>query len=1177
MAVVNDSIKVVSWNINNFNSRLLGNKLETNEVKSFLNQYDIVCLVETHAKKGDELTLPGFKKPFRIDRPITNKKAYGGIAVFVKEKLWKSSNICPIKTKNENALWVKISGKSKGCNDIYLGTVYLSPENKKNKDKLKDCISILREDIELFSKRGSIFLFGDFNARTNIANDFMLGPDLLYDDEDEDVIQYSDLNLDVPYQQLDRVDTEKLPENRSRNSQDQAPTSKRGKELISLCKDFELSILNGRKLGDIFGKITCFRSNGCSVVDYAICSSDLLDIIPSFSVGLHRPWLSDHCPIQSVLPISGTRATISDKKFKFSKLPPKFYWDDNSKERFEDVLRTDEVTTQLNTVKASLTKTGKYTYPVTQLKIILVNVAKKANVQQKTMISHSAKNSENKIWYDKECQVMKTSLAEAASALQKDPSNQQKRINVNNKRKEYKKIIRNKKLSHENKCLQGLAQAYPDKKKFWKLLGKIRENGNKDCLSAISPCKIISHFQDLFKSKRPVEEVIKSNETGCLDYAMSEAEIEVVLSKAKKNVAGGLDSIDHFMIYALNKNQPNFLPALFTSIINSGEFPTEWSTAILVPIHKKGSKLEIANYRGISLLSTLGKLFVSILNNRIVKWAEENKVLSQGQIGFLKGNRTSDALIIVHNIISKYCVKQGKKVYSCLVDFEKAFDNVPRDLMLKKLDKIGINGNMLNIINSMYRNDKACIRVNQKISPAIPVSKGVRQGCVLSPTLFNIFLSDFEVKLDNEMAHPVENHNNNKLPCIIWADDVLLISETKDGLQYQISSLVNFCNENKMSINVNKTKCICFNKSGRLIRNFFTANGVIIEDVKDVRYLGFVICSNGNVQKGLLDLRDRARKAYYKLKQAMGIGFYNNVSLTMKLFDILIKPILLYASDFWGMNKLNTLEKNPCENLNIVMCKQILGLSSNVSNIASLLELGRCPISLDAKKNALNNWLRLTGVKTGNFLVINSVQNSISEELKWAEDVKKCLQDNGLKLVWDFPSMFKQKSATVERFHKYLGQKFYDQASIYMKSSLKYKLFWELKKNHSGQPSSYLLTIKNLKHRKALTKLRMANTNLEIQTGRFKNIEYKNRTCKICMNEVETEEHFLLKCKAFDNLRETMLQQITCCEKEFSKIKKEERCIYLLKSPDSICHILSKFIWEATERRSQILKTLASN
>ena len=802
----------------------------------------------------------------------------------------------------------------------------------------------------------------------------------------------------------------------------------------------------------------------------------------------------------------------------------------------------------------------------------MVEAAKTADIKQKVNYPPENKKIDNKIWYDKECQQMKLALLDASKALQNDPNNSEKRLKVNNKRREYKRTLRTKKISHENKCIENLAQAYPDKKQFWKMLKKIRNAGQGYDSCLIPPTKVISHFENLFKSTRQVEPIVAPNKVGNLDYKIIKEEVQCVLKNANSNAACGLDSIDLFMLQTLNMSQPDILPNLFNYILKSGVFPAEWSTAILVPIHKKGSMLEITNYRGISLLSTIGKIFVSIINNRIVKWTEDNKILSQGQIGFIKGNRTSDAMIVVQNIINKYCHKQGQKIYSCLVDFEKAFDNVPRDLMLtKKLYKLGIKGNILNIINTMYNQDKVCVRVNQKISSPIPITKGVRQGCVLSPTLFNLFLSDFEGMLDPELAHPVQS-NGNSIPCIIWADDILLLSETKNGLQYQIKSLSEFCNVNDLSINVNKTKCLCFNKSGKIIRNCFNAGGVQIEDVKEVKYLGFVICANGSPRNGLLDLRDRARKAYYKLKQALGTAFYNNKPLTIKLFDTLIKPILMYASDFWGMSKFNTFEKNPCETLHIEFCKQLLGVSSSVSNIVSMLELGRIPISFHGKKNALNNWLRIMGKKMGNNLVINSVEDSVINELKWADEIKCNLQENGLKLLWDFPGMFKPKSISADRLYAFLEQSFYHKATSLMNKSSKYKLLWAVKKNYLGKPSDYLLQIKDTRHRKALAKLRMGNFNLEIQTGCYRKIDYNDRVCKLCNNGIETEEHFLLKCTSLANLREPFIEKAILYDSSFRRMKNEDLCVNLLRCPDIFCNIISKFIFEAGEKRSKILK-----
>ena len=105
--------------------------------------------------------------------------------------------------------------------------------------------------------------------------------------------------------------------------------------------------------------------------------------------------------------------------------------------------------------------------------------------------------------------------------------------------------------------------------------------------------------------------------------------------------------------------------------------------------------------------------------------------------------------MVLFNLIDNYCRKKKKKIYGCFVDFRKAFDKVPRDKLINKIAMIGIGGKTLDIIKSMYANDCAIIKLNDGITAPIPVNQGVRQGCVLSPTLFNLFMSDFEPLLSS--------------------------------------------------------------------------------------------------------------------------------------------------------------------------------------------------------------------------------------------------------------------------------------------------------------------------------------------------------------------------------------------------------------------------------------------
>ena len=118
------------------------------------------------------------------------------------------------------------------------------------------------------------------------------------------------------------------------------------------------------------------------------------------------------------------------------------------------------------------------------------------------------------------------------------------------------------------------------------------------------------------------------------------------------------------------------------------------------------------------------------------------KIIKTEQLRFLQGNRTSGACIIINTLIQLYCHKNSKRIFSCFVDFQKAFDTIPRDLLFSKLLDHGVTGKFLNILKTLYLNDKCCVKVGNKITDVFEVNQGVKQGCILRPLLFNIFLPD---------------------------------------------------------------------------------------------------------------------------------------------------------------------------------------------------------------------------------------------------------------------------------------------------------------------------------------------------------------------------------------------------------------------------------------------------
>ena len=408
-----------------------------------------------------------------------------------------------------------------------------------------------------------------------------------------------------------------------------------------------------------------------------------------------------------------------------------------------------------------------------------------------------------------------------------------------------------------------------NQKEFWKMLKKI--SPNKPDLVEISPGTFAKHFQSILTTNTPIEDTPADRERGSLDYKITPEEVKGASSMLKPGKATGIDCISNEMISSLLTNYPDIIIKLFNSIMQSSEFIPEWVLGAIVPIHKKGSKNDPSNYRGITLMSCLGKLFLTILNNRLTQFVKEKKILSDKQLGFVVGNRTSDAHIIINNLIRKYSHKNGSKIFSCFVDFSKAFDTIPRDILFKKLYNYGIRGKFFNIIKDIYKNDKSCIKIGNQCTEPFHINQGVRQGCVLSPLLFNIFIADLVQKLD--MVNGKVKVNNKEISSIFWADDIVMLSENENGLRAMIKVLEEYAIENKLEINSDKTKIMIFNKTGRLMNRIYYINGIQLDCVRSYKYLGFLLTPSGEINSGLQDLRDRALKAYMGLKSSLGTSF----------------------------------------------------------------------------------------------------------------------------------------------------------------------------------------------------------------------------------------------------------------------------------------------------------------
>ena len=163
---------------------------------------------------------------------------------------------------------------------------------------------------------------------------------------------------------------------------------------------------------------------------------------------------------------------------------------------------------------------------------------------------------------------------------------------------------------------------------------------------------------------------------------------------------------------------------IFNSILSKGVFPETWSEGLITPIHKSGSKSEPGNYRG----SCLGKLFTLILNTRLNNFLKENQILNHYQIGFRQGFCTSDHLLVLKTLIQSY-KSNRKPLFTCFIDFRKAYDSVWHEGLFFKLIKYECSRKFIAILLNMYSSVKLAVKLEQGITALFDSHVGVKQGC----------------------------------------------------------------------------------------------------------------------------------------------------------------------------------------------------------------------------------------------------------------------------------------------------------------------------------------------------------------------------------------------------------------------------------------------------------------
>ena len=476
------------------------------------------------------------------------------------------------------------------------------------------------------------------------------------------------------------------------------------------------------------------------------------------------------------------------------------------------------------------------------------------------------------------------------------------------KRREVKVTIRQAKNEEWEKTCDKIEQHMggTKTKEAWRVIKNLRREKKGTAVDMIGINEWKKYFANILKEDRqeymqPRElEVVPEDQVN----EITAKEVQEAVREMKSGKSPGTGSNPVELLKHANSRTYEILAYIFNRcLFMHDKLPEDWKLGYLTPIYKKGPKNDCANYRGITVLATMGRLYGRVIRKRL----EKEITIGEEQSGFTAGRSCTDNMFSLKQIVEKRKLK-NLETHLIFIDLEKAFDAVPIHRLFSILDKLNVNRHYICAIKEMYTDQKNVIKISNKISAPFVTNKGVRQGCCLSPTLFKIYieaaLHDWKRKC-RYMGIPV---NDECVYSLLFADDQVIMAGDDHDIEYMIRKLADTYEENGMKINYQKTKYLVVAGEARDLQ----VGGHTIQKCDQYKYLGSVITTEGNSRKEITNRIGQARQATQKLNSVLWSKSARK-NTKVWLYNTVVQSILMYGSETWEMTKRDQQRINAVE------------------------------------------------------------------------------------------------------------------------------------------------------------------------------------------------------------------------------------------------------------------------
>lgn len=824
-------------NIGCWNVQGLATKLPnlTSEIKRF--KMDIIILSETKKKgKGNEELDDFIHLWSGVEK---HKRAKSGVSVLVKKNFKK--NITGWDLIDDRIIKLDITLFAR---EIVVVGIY-GPTNDQNGTVKDRFWERLEEELEKIPGRKEIFMLGDMNAR-------------------------------VGRNKGSRVVGNCGETERNDN----------GNRFIQICEQMDLRIENTFFDHKKIHKFTWHNESRKleSVIDYVVTRQRSTVKVQDVRVYRGAECGSDHHLLKAICTFPWVGLKKRDRKSNESHNTLK-------EEHFKvELLQEDSIKVlfQQRTKEALREFEGNSTIEIYDF--LMSSLRKIAS----EVLGKKTRNGRAKVWLTEDIMRKAEKKKETYLKWLSTKKDEDRERYLKEKRELHKVVRMEKNKSWERTCARinsklGFGQA----NEAWSILKGMRKDEKQDAkLNMVQMADWTAHYSGLLRESRVefIEDEPEPFTSTALKITLEELQIEQ--KKLRNGKASGPGGVCAELIKYGGNEVTRLLTDLINRILEDGIIPPEMKLGYITPIFKKGDRKTCDNYRGICVTNPIMKLLGRIIKNRL----EEEFQQAEEQCGFTMGKSCIDHIFTLRQLLEKQAAK-ARRLDMIFIDLEKAYDSVPRKLLWTALGMAGINKNTTAIIKEIYKNNKCQIKIGSSLSQVFQNSKGLLQGCCMSPTLFKIYI-DICLKSWNKscglMGIPI---NDKHLYHLLFADDQVIIAQDEEDASYLLRKVAEQYKQWGLKINYSKTKYMSTDCGE--ISDPTTAR---LDRVENFCYLGSILETNGTTETEVAKRVTNGKKAVGLLNSLLWSK--NILGKTKKLiYSTLVQSVMLYGSETWTLNK----------------------------------------------------------------------------------------------------------------------------------------------------------------------------------------------------------------------------------------------------------------------------------